>query len=109
MVRLKQKDKANEELRKLRVKIDRIDKNIIKQLHKRWTIAQKMKKLKKRFGIKIVEDTRVRDMKLKHGTAAKKFIVPEDVIQKVFSVIIRESLKHQKGKTIKKRNIKVRK
>ena len=90
------KAKGKAELKKLRVKVDRIDRNIIKELHKRWTVSEKMRQLKKRYGTKIVEDSRIKEMKKKHKTASKSFVVPEEVIEKVFKVIVNESLKHQK-------------
>lgn len=90
--------KAKKELQKLRTKIDRADRNIVRELHKRWKVAGKLKALKKRYGIKIVEDARIKEMKQKHVTSAKKYYVPEKVVDKVFTVIVKESLKFQKGK-----------
>lgn len=91
-------EKAKKELKKLRVKIDRTDKNIIREMHKRWVIAGKLKQLKKRYGIKIVEDSRMKAMKQKHISVAKKYNVPDKVVGAVFKVIVNESLKYQKSK-----------
>jgi len=94
----KLKEKGKNELKKLRVKIDRADKNIIRELHKRWVISGKLKQIKKRYGIKIVEDSRLKEMKNKHMAVAKKYNVPDMVVMAVFKVIVNESIKHQKGK-----------
>jgi len=94
----KLKEKGKNELKKLRVKIDRTDKNIIRELHKRWVISGKLKQIKKRYGIKIVEDSRLKEMKNKHIAVAKKYSVPDMVVMAIFKVIVNESIKHQKGK-----------
>ena len=96
--RLKTQDKAKKELKKLRVKVDRIDKNIMKELHKRWIISGKMKQLKKRYGVKIVDQARIDELKRKHIITAKQFNMPSIVSDKVFKVIVNESLQYQKSK-----------
>lgn len=98
MIKLKQKDKAKAKLNKLRIKIDRIDNNIIKELHKRWVVLGKVKKLKKISGIKIVDDGRMKNMESRHSILAKKYSVPDYVVQHVFNIVLRESVKYQKGK-----------
>ena len=108
--KLKQKKKEKSEwtgeMKRLRGKIDRIDKNIIKELHKRWVVAGKIKRLKKRYDLKIVDMARMKEIRKKHLSIAKKYNVPDDAVKGVFKVIVNEAIKFQKQKNGEQKNNK---
>ena len=94
----KKKAEWESKLKNLRGKIDKVDKTIIKELHKRWVIAEKIKYLKKRHDLKIVDDKRMKQMKKKHLSVAKKYNVPGKVVSDVFRVIVNDAIRFMKMK-----------
>ena len=100
------KNKAEWEgkLNKLRGKIDKVDKTIIKELHKRWVVAEKIKYLKKRHDLKIVDNERMKQMKKKHLSIAKSYNVPGEVVSSVFKVIVNDAIRFMKMKNGGKKN-----
>ena len=102
----KKKAEWESKLKSLRGKIDRVDKNIIKELHKRWVVAEKIRYLKKRHDLKIVDNERMKQMKKKHLSTAKKYNVPGEVVSGVFKVIVNDAIRFMKMKNGGKKNKK---
>ena len=70
-----------------------LDKNIIRELHKRWVVADKIKHLKKRYDLKTIDTARMQEMKIKHLSFARQYNVSGEVVVNVFKVIVNETIK----------------
>lgn len=80
-------------LRKLRKKIDDIDKKILKLLIKRFIIVEMIKSIKKRFKIKIKDKKRENEILKKANNSSKKY---GKYLKNIYKTIIRSSLELQK-------------
>lgn len=76
-----------------RKKIDKIDKEIISLLRKRLNYARKIGVYKKKYGIKIIDRKREKEVL---QDRVKKSGLSKDFIRKLFSLIIKESREVQK-------------
>jgi len=83
-------------LKKYREEIDRIDKIIIQFLAKRFFIAEKIGKYKRKFQLKIKDKGREKEIFEKRKKLAKKLNLPSNFIEKTFKLIIEETIKKEK-------------
>lgn len=74
-----------------RREIDRLDDEIIKLLGKRYAIVRKVAKLKIRENIRIVQSTRVHEVKERNAKTAQKRGVSPDLVRTLYALIIDEA------------------
>jgi len=83
-------------LKKYREEIDEIDKTILQLLAKRFFVAEKIRKYKRKFQLKIKDKDREKEMFEKRKNLAKKLNLPSNFIEKIFKLIIKETIKKEK-------------
>lgn len=84
-------------LKKYRKEIDKIDKAIIQLLEKRFSIAEKIGEFKRKFKLKIRDRKREKEMFEKRKKLIRKLNISSDFIEKLFRLIIKESIKRMKN------------
>ncbi len=85
------------ELEALRNKINSIDEKIIELLGKRREVSQKVIELKERFDFPLRDKTREEELINRLVELGRKFNVDENLIKKIYSVIIDDSVKLQQN------------
>ncbi len=85
----------------LREKIDKIDKTIIKSLAHRSGVSQKIGALKKKAGVPIIQKVRWSYVISDRKKLAKRLKLDVNLIDSIFKVIQKDSIKIQK-KVVKK-------
>jgi len=81
-----------EDLKKLRKKIDQIDKEIVRHLSRRFKITEKVGKLKFKKNLPLRDLKRERELLKKRKDWAKKYRLSPFLIDKIFHLIIKEVL-----------------
>ncbi|GBE16639.1 T-protein [bacterium BMS3Abin15] len=88
------------ELKNLRKGIDKADKEIVKNLAKRFSLTEKVGQYKKRNNLKPFDKKREEEIFKKKITLANKYNLDKDLIKKIFFLIM---------KAVKRRHKKISK
>jgi len=83
-------------LSELRMEIDKIDANIIKQLAKRQRIAEKVGRYKRRHGTKIVDAKRETQMSRARYALSLHYQLNIPYVERIFKIIITYSRRLQR-------------
>lgn len=83
-------------LEKLRKKINTLDKKILTTLSERLATAEKIGKIKKITGKKIIDLQREQELFALHQVWAEDLQLPEELVIKLFKLILQQSKKIQK-------------
>ena len=92
-----------EDLKKLRKKIDEIDKEIIKCLARRFKVARKIGELKFKKNLPLRDLKREKELLKKRKEWARKNYLSPSFIDKIFRLIIKEVLVLNSKKFSKKK------
>ncbi len=84
-------------LEQIRKKINKIDHEIIHLLASRQACSFAVGKYKKKNGLKIYQPKREQEMLVKNSKLAKKFNVDQNLVTKIFRLIVKDSRNIQKG------------
>lgn len=80
----------------LRKEIDKIDKDIINLIAKRYDVVKKIGNQKKKNNLDIKDCNREKWLHAYHESLSIKFELEPKAIQKIFAIIIKEAKKIQK-------------
>lgn len=83
------------DLKKLREKIDKIDKAILSLIEKRIKTATKIAKIKRKLKIPIYQPKREKELIKKIGALAKKKRINQKFVKSLFRKIIRYTRKNE--------------
>lgn len=86
----------NAKIVKLRARINKIDKAIIKKIAQRIILAQKIGKIKKDAGLKLVDRQREKKLSVLHAHWSREFGVDVGLIKHIFSEIMNKSKSKRK-------------
>jgi chorismate mutase len=88
---------SNENLVTLRQEIEKIDKNIIEDLQKRFSLVKEIGVIKKDLGLGVLDEERERELMTKYHDFAKELGVNTYLVVGVFRLIIDQSKKEQEA------------
>lgn len=80
----------------LRQQIDQIDQEIIKQLSNRFSIVQKIGRIKKELGVLPLDKNRWKQVLNSRILIGKKFGLPTKLIKSIYNLIHEHALKIEK-------------
>ena len=86
----------NSDILKFRKKIDHLDDQIIRLLHKRFQIVEKIGIIKKTEDIAFTQPNRIHEIIETRKKMACEMGIPEDLIEKIYHLIIEESINQEK-------------
>lgn len=88
-----------------RRRIDALDRQILKLLGDRFKVVRDVARIKIENDIRIVQSDRVREVKEKNATLAKKYGISPDLVRTLYALIIDEAhtVEHALKKQHKKR------
>ena len=84
-------------LEQIRKKINKIDHGIIRLLASRRACSVSVGKYKKKNGLGIYQPNREREIVLENSKLAKKLSVDQNLVTKIFRLIVKDSRNIQKG------------
>ncbi|MFZ2189885.1 MAG: chorismate mutase [Candidatus Magasanikiibacteriota bacterium] len=83
------------DLELLRQEIDKIDKNILENLKKRFVLTKQIGELKKQLGLDVVDKGREEELMKKYHDWAEEFDLGVELVKSIFLLVINESKKQQ--------------
>jgi chorismate mutase len=90
------KKKTDQQLKRLRKKIDQADKDLIKAFSMRFDAVEKIGKLKKKQKLPVVQKARWKELITDRVKRAKRLGVSEAFIKTVFNAVHAEAIRIQK-------------
>jgi chorismate mutase len=96
---LRSQDVGNENavtLEELRIRIDKLDDEVLNLMEKRMNIAEEIGQFKKENNVTILQSNRWRDLLKKRINIGLSKGLSEEFIQKIYTAIHEESIQHQK-------------
>lgn len=87
----------NENLAMLRQEIEKIDRNIIESLQKRFALVREIGAIKKDLSLEVFDEDREQELMVKYQEFAKELGVSIDLVEGIFREIIEQSKKEQKS------------
>lgn len=102
-----QQAKAQRELKHLRREIDAVDRLLMKALAKRFRIVAKVGRLKHRFGLPIVQKSRMTEMLNGRRDDAIRLKMDGRLVYRIFDLIHEASIKSQEkiARTARKKKV----
>ena len=85
----------NRKIGELRKNIDKIDEELLKKLVERFSIVDKISRIKKMEGRNIEDKDREKELKQSRSLMARKLGLEERFVEKLFDLVVHESKKRQ--------------